>query len=143
MKHGMDLFAKEGCSSCHVPPLFASDGFADRGVLPVPGVDDAGRYEVTKDEADRNAFAVPTLRNAHDTGPYFHTGAVEDFREAVARELAFSVEHDGAPPLPPADTDDLATFVMKGLFDSQRTPTRPREVPSGLPVPVDGFSIRR
>jgi cytochrome c peroxidase len=143
MLHGMALFASEGCIGCHAPPLFTSDRFVDRGVPPVAGVPDQGRYEVTEDEVDRNAFAVPTLRNAHDTGPYFHTGAVEDFGEAVRRELAFSVEHDGAAALSDADTADLATFVMKGLFDSQDSPTRPREVPSGLPVPIDGFSIRR
>ncbi|HEX4340859.1 MAG TPA: cytochrome c peroxidase [Polyangiaceae bacterium] len=143
MLHGMSLLATEGCTNCHVPPLFSSERFVDRGVAPVPGVDDAGRFEVTKDEADRNAFKVPTLRNAHDTGPYFHTGGVSDFDQAVREEVAFSVAHDGAPALSDSDTSDLSAFIMKGLFDSQDSPTRPKEVPSGLPVPVDGFSIRR
>jgi cytochrome c peroxidase len=143
MRHGMALFASEGCAGCHVPPLFSSDRFAARGVSPVDGVSDEGRFEVTHDEADRGAFEVPTLRNVHDTGPYFHTGAVQDFGEAVRREVEFSVEHDGAPALEDADIADLTAFIMKGLFDSQGSPTRPREVPSGFPVPIDGFSIRR
>lgn len=143
MRHGMALFASEGCAACHVPPLFSSERFAARGVPPIDGVADDGRFEVTHDEADRGAFMVPSLRNVHDTGPYFHTGAVQDFGEAVRHEVQFSVEHDGAPPLEDADIADISAFVMKGLFDSQGSPTRPREVPSGLPVPIDGFSIRR
>ena len=132
-----------GMHNCHAPPLFSSDRFAARGVPPLPGVADEGRFEVTHDEADRGAFEVPTLRNAHDTGPYFHTGAVGDFGEAVRREVQFSVQHDGAASLEDADVSALTAFIMKGLFDSQGSPTRPREVPSGLPVPIDGFSIRR
>jgi cytochrome c peroxidase len=143
MLHGMSLFGSEGCATCHVPPLFSSEGFFDRGVPPVPGVDDQGRFEVTQEEADRNTFKVPTLRNVHDTAPYFHTGAVSDFEEAVRQEVTFSVAHDGAAALSDSDIADLSAFIMKGLFDSQDSPTRPREVPSGLPVPIDGFSIRR
>ncbi len=30
-----------------------------------------GRYEVTKDEEDKNYFKVPTLRNINQTAPYF------------------------------------------------------------------------
>jgi cytochrome c peroxidase len=141
--HGMELFASEGCVNCHVPPLFSSERFAARGVPPIAGVDDLGRFEVTHDEADRGAFKVPTLRNAHDTGPYFHTGAVMDFDEAVRDEVAFSVANDGAPALSPEETSELSAFIMKGLFDSQGSPTRPKEVPSGLPVPIDGFNILR
>lgn len=140
---GMRLFASEGCVDCHTPPLFSSNRFADRGVAALAGVPDEGRYEITHDEADRNAFKVPTLRNVHDTGPYFHTGAVQDFGDAVRHEVAFSVEHDGAAALSAEQTDALAAFIMKGLFDSQRTPTRPGKVPSGLEVPIDGSSIRR
>ncbi len=143
MRHGMALFDSEGCAGCHVPPLFSSERFAARGVASIDGIADDGRFEVTHDEADRGAFMVPTLRNAHDTRPYFHTGAVQDFGEAVRQEVHFSVEHDGAPPLQDEDIADITTFIMKGLFDSQGSPTRPHEVPSGLPVPIDGFSIRR
>ena len=129
--------------NCHKPPLFSSERFEDRGIPPIPGVDDAGRFEVTANEADRNHFKVPTLRNTHDTGPFFHTGAVEAFGDAVKQEVAFSVAHDGAPALDDAGLSDLSAFILKGLFDSKRSPTRPTEVPSGLTVPIDGFSIRR
>jgi hypothetical protein len=66
-----------------------------------------------------------------------------DFDEAVRDEVAFSVANDGAPALSPEETSELSAFIMKGLFDSQGSPTRPKEVPSGLPVPIDGFNILR
>jgi cytochrome c peroxidase len=143
MLHGMALFAEERCNGCHVPPLFSSDRFEDRGVPAVAGVADAGRYEVTNDEADRNRFKVPTLRNLHETGPFFHTGAVVLPEDAVRHEVDYSRDHDGARALDDSEVSDLTTFVVKALFDSKNSPTRPREVPSGLQVPIDGSSIRR
>lgn len=143
MVRGMGLFAEEGCADCHVPPLFSSERYADRGVAALSGVEDAGRFEVTGDEVDRGRFKVPTLRNLHDTGPYFHTGAVDTIAEAVAHEVRFSVEHDGARELDDSELEDLVAFIKSGLFDPTRAPDRPQEVPSGLTVPIDGFSLVR
>jgi cytochrome c peroxidase len=135
---GMALFAELGCASCHTPPLFASMRYADRGVPGIAGVDDRGREEVTHDPADRGAFRVPTLRNIRESGPYFHTGAVEELAEAVAHEAALG-------PRAPSEDElaDLVAFLHKGLIDPSRSPARPEQVPSGLPVPVDGFRIPR
>jgi cytochrome c peroxidase len=143
MRRGMLLFGEEGCADCHKPPLFSSERFEDRGIPPIVGVDDAGRYEVTHDEADRNRFKVPPLRNLHDSGPFFHTGAVDTLDAAVRHEVGESVTRNGARPLGDAELQDLATFLIKGLFDSEYSPSRPHEVPSGLPLPIDGFAIRR
>jgi cytochrome c peroxidase len=144
MRRGMVLFGEEGCVDCHRPPLFSSERFEDRGVPPIVGVDDAGRYEVTQDEADRNRFKVPTLRNLHDSGPFFHTGAVHTLDEAVRHEVGESVTRNGARPLGDDEIQDITTFLIKALFDSEYSPARPHEVPSGLPVPIDGFAaIRR
>lgn len=140
---GMSLFAESGCVSCHVPPLFESDRFEDRGVPPLTGVDDAGRVEVTGDPADRNRFKVPTLRNVHDTSPYFHTGAVASFDDAVRHEVDFAVSHGESRDLSESEISDLTAFIMKTLFDPGGAPIRPKEVPSGFPVPIDGFDIRR
>lgn len=143
MLSGMQLFAEEGCAGCHAPPLFSSERFEDRGIAPVPGVDDAGRFEITGDEADRNHFKVPTLRNAHDTEPFFHTGAVVSLEEAVRQEVAFAATHGEGRTLTANELSDLSTFLLKGLFDPSQDPIRPYEVPSGLPVPLDGFDVRR
>jgi cytochrome c peroxidase len=44
---------------------------------------DLGRYEATKNEADKHFFKVPTLRNVELTYPYFHDGAADTLAEAV------------------------------------------------------------
>lgn len=140
---GMGIFAEAGCPTCHTPPLFSSERFGDRGVAPMAGVDDAGRFETTGIEQDRNRFKVPSLRNTHDTGPFFHTGGVAPLADAVRQEVGFSVAHGDARALDETELSDLTAFILEGLFDSSRSPLRPRKVPSGLPVPLDGFSLVR
>ena len=137
-QRGMNLFAEVGCADCHAPPLFESSRFADRGVLPIPGVVDVGREAVTHDPEDHAAFRVPTLRNVRETGPYFHTGAIVTLEDAVRHEAKLAAR--------PLDDDEIAAvvaFLNKGLIDPTRSPTRPKSVPSGLAVPLDGFRIPR
>jgi cytochrome c peroxidase len=140
---GMQLFADTGCAGCHVPPLFSSDRFEDRGVGPIPGVDDAGRFEVTGVETDRNRFAVPTLRNVVDSGPFFHTGAVTELIDAVRHEVEYAAAHGEGRSLDESGIQDVTAFLRDGLSDPTNAPVRPREVPSGLPIPRDGFNITR
>ena len=52
---------------------------------PYPDQSDLGRYKVTKSEADRMVFKVPSLRNIEKTGPYFHNGKVATLDQAVAQ----------------------------------------------------------
>lgn len=47
---------------------------------PKPG---RGRMDVTGNEADRNVFKVPTLRNIELTYPYFHDGGAATLEQAV------------------------------------------------------------
>ncbi|MBL8572314.1 MAG: cytochrome C biogenesis protein CcsA, partial [Hyphomicrobiaceae bacterium] len=42
-----------------------------------------GRVAVTKEEADRFNFKVPTLRNVEMTYPYFHDGEAATLTQAV------------------------------------------------------------
>ena len=42
-----------------------------------------GRYEFTKQEADKYYFKVPTLRNIELTYPYFHDGSAATLHDAV------------------------------------------------------------
>ncbi len=137
-KRGMVLFAELDCAGCHVPPLFESERYADRGVAPAPGVEDRGREAHTKDPADRGKFRVLTLRNIRESGPYFHAGGVETLEAAVAQEAAL-----GPRAISEDELADLVAFLNKALIDPSRSPVRPESVPSGLPVPVDGFRIPR
>ena len=50
---------------------------------PWPDQADAGLYQVTKDDADKMVFKVPSLRNIEKTGPYFHNGSVATLDQAI------------------------------------------------------------
>jgi cytochrome c peroxidase len=137
---GMSLFGAVGCWVCHAPPLFAKDIYASAGVPPVPGIQDEGRFEVTGNPSDMGHFRVPTLRNLRATGPYFHTGAVATIEDAVT----WMASHGGANRAITSDeVEALATFLRTSLTDTSQAPDRPLNVPSGLPVPPDGFEIVR
>lgn len=130
---GMNLFAEAGCASCHVPPLFESERYANRGI----DNGDGGRFDVTGAPADRGAFHVPTLRNAHDTGPYFHDGSVAKLEDAVADEAERSYEQGQSRKLSSDEVAAITTFLDKGLLDRSNEPSRPDKVPSGFPVPLN------
>ena len=80
-KRGMAAFADNGCTACHTGPALTDSNFHR---FELEGAeDDKGRYEETGDEADKYAFRTQTLRNIERTGPYFHTGEVDDLGEAI------------------------------------------------------------
>jgi cytochrome c peroxidase len=87
-KAGLRLFIDKGCASCHNGVNLGGASYAKFGVVSNPGpehlpAEDAGRYAVTKSNADRYAFKVPSLRNVELTAPYFHTGSTFDLKKAV------------------------------------------------------------
>jgi cytochrome c peroxidase len=83
-KAGFALFAKLGCPTCHNGPGVGGAQFQKLGLVkPFPDQSDLGRYEVTKNEADKMFFRVASLRNVEKTAPYFHTGKVATLEEAV------------------------------------------------------------
>jgi cytochrome c peroxidase len=89
-KAGYAKFKQYGCIACHQGVnvggnMFQKFGvmgdyFARRGNVREA---DLGRYLVTKDEADRHVFKVPSLRNVALTAPYFHDGSAKTLDEAV------------------------------------------------------------
>ncbi len=137
-KLGMQRFADAGCPTCHTAPLFDSERFVDRGLA---GDDDKGRAEVTDNPADTGRFRVPTLRNVRESGPFFHDGSAETLLDAVRHEVSLVPSERGV-----FDAEDvrlITQFLDKALTDRTSEPARPDEVPSGLPVPQDGFRIPR
>ncbi len=77
------------CAVCHSIgenyALFTDNKFHNLGV----GVDsageltDLGRFEVTRQDADRGAFKTPTLRGVALTAPYMHDGSLRTLKEVV------------------------------------------------------------
>ena len=89
-KQGYQLFKSYGCVSCHQGRNIGGNMLAKFGVMAdyfaVRGEvteADYGRYNITKEEADRYVFRVPSLRNTTLTGPYFHDGSAVTLEAAV------------------------------------------------------------
>jgi cytochrome c peroxidase len=140
---GAHLFAELGCHECHEPPRFESDRYFDRHAPNPEAIEDQGRFEFTGVEADRGSFRVPTLRNARETGPYFHNGAVHSFEDAIRHEVAEQVALGYRADLSTEEFADLMSFLRRSLADVSRQQHPPKSVPSGLAIPLDGDLLLR
>ena len=84
-KAGFHTFAEAGCQTCHAGALMGGNIYQRIGLYkPYPDTSDPGRFNVTKNDADKMLFKVPSLRNVEKTGPYFHNGKVATLDQAVA-----------------------------------------------------------
>lgn len=136
-KRGMELVESVGCVSCHSGPNFAGPalpvgvGFYQKfPVYPDAAIEgkykfsaDAGRFEVTKAEADRSMWRVPTWRNVALTAPYFHNGAVQSLDEAVRVMAKLQLNKE----LVEADVKDIVAFLtaLSGERQPQKMPKLP------------------
>ncbi len=83
-KDGLKLFVSTGCASCHTGTYVGGGMYQKAGLVSAwPNQKDPGRFQVTKNEADRMVFKVPSLRNIDQTWPYFHDGSVERLDDAI------------------------------------------------------------
>ncbi len=90
---GFKLFTDVGCISCHTGELVGGSMFQKAGfVKPWPNQRDLGRYEITKVEADKMMFKVPTLRNIAMTAPYFHDGSAATLVDAVRTMGTYQID---------------------------------------------------
>lgn len=81
---GHDLFhGKANCAICHDGFNFSNSDFHNLGVGMAAAKPDLGRYDQTKNEADKGKFKTPTLRNLRDTAPYMHDGSQKTLAEVV------------------------------------------------------------
>ena len=75
---------------------------------------DLGRFEATKQEADKHFFKVPSLRNITETGPYLHNGSVKTLEEMVNK----MAEHQLGKTLTAEENASIVTF-LKSLKDQE------------------------
>ena len=87
---GYQLFKAYGCVACHQGVNVGGNMFQTFGVMGDyfekrgnVTTADLGRYNVTKNEADKHVFKVPSLRNVALTAPYFHDGSAKTLNDAV------------------------------------------------------------
>lgn len=141
---GFELMKTTGCFACHSGPNFAGPklpmgaGFYMKfPTFPGSSFDkkfdlmkDSGRFEVTKVEADKHMWRVPTLRNIALTAPYFHNGSVGTLDEAVRVMAKTQLNKD----LADAEVLNIVAF-LKTL-----TGEMPRQTMPVLP-PTEGMTL--
>lgn len=113
-RQGYQLFKNYGCVACHQGVGVGGNMYQTFGVLGNYFKDkgkttdaDLGRYAVTKNEADRHVFKVPSLRNVELTAPYFHDGSAKTLDEAV--EVMFRYQLGRSAPA--ADKGLIVKFL--------------------------------
>lgn len=104
---GLDLFVSTGCVSCHMGVGLGGSTYQKLGAVKPYETKDAGRMDVTKNEADKHFFKVPSLRNIAKTGPYFHDGSVATLEDAVK----LMADHQLGKTLSDADVASIVTFL--------------------------------
>ncbi|WP_295430168.1 cytochrome c peroxidase [uncultured Thiodictyon sp.] len=146
---GMKTFDSLGCTSCHSganfsgPTLPIGTGFFMKfPTYPGSAYDDKyqltadqGRFEATKQEADRNLWRVPTLRNIALTAPYISNGQVPTLDEAVRVMAKTQLNKD----LTDAQAADLVAFLnaLTGEFPVITMPRLPGSPNLTVIPPVD------
>jgi cytochrome c peroxidase len=107
-KAGLNTFLDVGCQACHNGAFLGGSVFQKLGaVKPYPDTRDLGRFDVTKQEADKQVFKVPSLRNVEKTAPYFHDGSVKTLEEAVANMANYQLGRS----LSPAEVTSIISFL--------------------------------
>lgn len=113
-RSGLRSFINNGCIACHKGVNLGGDSFQKFGLVKGPYwkfIDskshDQGRFDVTKNEADKFFFRVPGLRNVAQTYPYFHNGSVWDLGEAVD----IMAQAQLGKELPEQEIKDIVAFL--------------------------------
>jgi len=125
---GYTHFKDRGCIGCHNGPAVGGNSFQKFGLVK-PFVTESkaqGRFDVTKVEADRNMFKVPTLRNVELTYPYFHDGSVWDLEQAVT----LMGRHQLGIEIKTAEAKQIAAFLrtLTGQLPAMALPKLPPSV---------------
>ncbi|WP_214509373.1 cytochrome-c peroxidase [Pseudomonas brassicacearum] len=124
-KFGYQRFKEYGCIACHQGVNIGGNMFQKFGVMGDyikdrgnPTRADEGRYNITGDEADRQVFKVPSLRNVAVTAPYFHDASAPTLERAV--EIMFKYQL-GREPLK-NDTTLIVEFLKTLTGESEGKP---------------------
>ena len=113
---GLNTFVSVGCVACHNGPLLGGNSYQKMGAVNAyANTEDLGRFSVTKDEADKFKFKVPSLRNIALTAPYFHDGKSATLEDAV-RQMAWL---QLGRKLEDKEVDSIVSF-LKTLSDKSR-----------------------
>lgn len=110
---GWERFNDVGCASCHNGINLGGNSYqklSNVGPLTNPAMTaslDAGLFDRTGRETDRQVFKVPSLNNVALTAPYFHDGSVPTLDEAV-RQMG---QLQSGRTLSDTDVEDITSFL--------------------------------
>lgn len=114
-KVGYEMFKQYGCIACHQGRNVGGNMYQKFGILkdittntqyPSLGKD-MGRFDITKNDADKHFFRVPSLRLAAKTPPYFHDGSVKTLDEAVKIMIEYQLGREASQK----DIDAIVAFL--------------------------------
>jgi cytochrome c peroxidase len=131
-KQGLQTFMDAGCTACHSGTVLGGTMYQKFGLagnywdFTKSEKIDNGRFLVTKNEADKYIFKVPSLRNIEKTHPFFHDGSVANLADAVKIIAKLQLNKD----LTDQEVQDIVTF-LKSL-----TGTVPPELAAPPQLPV-------
>jgi cytochrome c peroxidase len=134
-KAGLKTFVSTGCTMCHMGPLLGGNMYQKVGLMKEwPNQKDQGRFDLTKNEADKMMFKVPSLRNIEKTGPYFHDGQTKDLATAVKMMAEYQLNKK----LSDKDTASIIAFLKTTTAEPAaeylKTPELPKSGPN-TPAP--------
>jgi cytochrome c peroxidase len=131
-KAGFNKFVQTGCTACHMGTLVGGGMYQKLGLVqPWPEQKDLGRYEVTKNDADKMMFKVPSLRNVEKTSPYFNDGSVKTLEEAVK----LMAKHQLGKDLSDADIKSIITWLKTLTGEIPKDYIAEYKVPAEIPPP--------
>jgi cytochrome c peroxidase len=124
-KRGLELFMsnKTNCSECHSGIHFSDFTIKNNGLYEL-NYADSGRMRVSLNEADRDLFKVPSLRNVAITPPYMHDGSIPTLEAVVEHYNKGGENHQQKSELikplglSVKDKEDLVNFLT-ALTDSE------------------------
>lgn len=135
-RDGMRTFMEVGCIQCHNGPTLGGMTFQKIGIFhEYANTKDLGRYEVTKNEADKYVYKVPMLRNVTLTGPYYHDGEVANLGDAIDQMGFLQLDRE----LSDAQIQSLLRFLNALADEKLTTPTdatQPGDVEGAWQPPV-------
>lgn len=130
-KAGLKTFINTGCTMCHNGALLGGNMYQKVGLMKSwPNQKDQGRFDLTKEEADKMMFKVPSLRNIEKTGPYFHDGQTKDLATAVKMMAEYQLNKQ----LSDEDTQAIVAFLKsttaQPAAEYLKTPELPKSGPN-------------
>ncbi len=136
-KRGFDLFrSKALCTTCHVPPLLTDNLFHNIGIPPAgPLKEDTGRFEVTKDAADKGRFKTPSLYNSASFAFFMHNGAFRKMSQVIEHYNRGGNLQDKTqdPLIMPLKLDDREKADLAAFLESLTDPALDRISAPELP----------